>query len=74
MKKINLGQVIQIAANVGVLAGLLLLAFEVNQNREIIQAQTRHGVFQGIIDHLLPLAIDGELAEMSLKNAGGSTI
>ena len=50
MKKIDLGQTIGIVANVGVIAGLLLLAFELNQNREITEAQTRHQVSQSMVD------------------------
>ncbi len=41
MKKIDLGQTITIFANVGVLAGLLLLAYELQQNNEFLSAQAR---------------------------------
>jgi len=39
MKKIDLGQTISIVANLGVLAGLILLIVELNQNRELAQAE-----------------------------------
>jgi hypothetical protein len=39
MKKIDLGQTLSIVANVGVLAGILLLVYELNQTRELAQAQ-----------------------------------
>jgi hypothetical protein len=39
MKKIDLGQTVAILANVGVLAGILLLVYELNQTRELAQAQ-----------------------------------
>ena len=39
MKKIDAGSGLQIIANVGVLAGLLLLVYELNQTRELSQAQ-----------------------------------
>jgi hypothetical protein len=41
MKKIDLGQSISIVANVGVIAGLLLLAFELRQNNEALGLQAR---------------------------------
>ncbi len=57
MKKIELGQTLTILANVGVLAGILLLAFELSQNREMMTAQTRNEISQGAIA-LLTLAIN----------------
>jgi hypothetical protein len=44
MEKIDLGQIIGIAANLGVLAGILLLVYELNQNRVMMQAQTRSAI------------------------------
>ena len=41
MKKIDIGQVFQILANVGVLIGIAFLAVELHQNNENIAAQTR---------------------------------
>ena len=40
MKKIDLGQTLGILANVGVVFGILLLAYELNQNRQMMEAQT----------------------------------
>ncbi len=57
MKKIELGQTLTILANVGVLAGILLLVFELSQNREMMTAQTRNEISQGAIE-LLTLAIN----------------
>ena len=41
MKKIDLGQTISILANVGVLAGIIFLAFELQQNNELMAQQQR---------------------------------
>ena len=71
MKKIDLGQTIGIIANVGVLAGLLLLAFELNQNRDLVQAQARHEVSQGVIDQFFGAASDGEFSELIRKGTSG---
>ncbi len=39
MNKIGLGQTIQILANIGVIAGIVFLAFELRQNNEALQTQ-----------------------------------
>lgn len=39
MKKIELGQSLEIIANVGVLVGIIFLAIEVNQNTAMIEAE-----------------------------------
>ena len=50
MKKLNPGQTISVLANVGVLIGILLLVYELNQNRVVAEAQTRAAITQVIID------------------------
>ncbi len=41
MKKVELGQAITILANVGVIAGIVFLAVELQQNNELLTAQAR---------------------------------
>ncbi len=41
MKKIDLGQTISILANVGVIGGIVFLAFELRQNSEQLEIQAR---------------------------------
>ena len=41
MKKIDLGQMFHILANLGVLGGILLLAYELHQNNELMAVQAR---------------------------------
>jgi len=43
MKKIDLGQSIQILANLGVIAGIIFLGFELRQNNEHLASQARLG-------------------------------
>jgi hypothetical protein len=43
MKSINLGQAIQILANVGVIAGIVMLALELRQNNELLGMELRAG-------------------------------
>ena len=42
MKRIEPGQVMTFITNVGVLGGLLLLAFELRQNNELVEAEALH--------------------------------
>ena len=41
-----------LAANLAVLVGLVLLVIEINQNNEIMRAQTRSGITGAIIDNI----------------------
>ena len=48
MKKLDVGQVITILANVGVIAGIVFLAFELQQNNDLLKEQVRSGIVSGI--------------------------
>jgi len=39
MKKIDLGQIVTVLANVGVIVGIAFLALEINQNNRLLRAQ-----------------------------------
>ena len=41
MKKIDLAQTLNTLANVGVIAGIIFLAFELRQNNDLLTAQAR---------------------------------
>ncbi len=41
MKTLNLGQTVSILANVGVIAGIIFLGVELQQNNELMEAQAR---------------------------------
>jgi hypothetical protein len=64
MKKIDVGQSLTLLANVGVLAGLLLLVYELNQNREITKAQLRSDYADQVIGQLEVIYANPELAEL----------
>jgi len=71
MKKVDLGKAITILANVGVLVGILLLAYELNQNRQMMQAQTRSAIADGITEFLVNIGSDPELSDLwALGGAG----
>jgi hypothetical protein len=74
MKKIEFGQFIGVLANVGALVGLLLLVFELNQNRQLTRAQIRHELAMGIVEHLGLVANNSQLASVLRRGASGDEL
>ncbi len=64
MKKIDLGQTLSLIANVGVIAGILLLVYELNQNRAMMEAQVRQQISQGVADGHFAVATNPDLSEI----------
>jgi hypothetical protein len=56
MKKLDLGQVITISANVGVIIGIFFLVIEVRQNNLLMMSQTRSQISQSISNLLISQA------------------
>ena len=72
MKKIDFGQTLQLLGNVGVVVGILLLVYELNQNRDMMEAQTRHEIAQSIVEQLGEIASNGDLADLLRRARCGS--
>ncbi len=70
----RLNQFIQIAANFGVILSITFLAFELSQNREMMKAQTRHEMSQGVVDLLLTEATNPELSRILNRGLSGEEI
>ena len=64
MKKIDLGRSVGVLANLGVLAGILLVVFELNQNREMMRAQTRHDISSEFVGIMISVANNEQLANL----------
>lgn len=60
MKKIDLGETMQLVANLSVIAGLFFLAFQVRQNTAAVQAQTLQGLEEASASYLENLGRDTE--------------
>lgn len=58
MKKIGIGQAFAVLANIGVLAGLVLVAVQISQNSEIARAQLENDYY--LADMQLELAMMGD--------------
>jgi len=63
LKKLDLGQTITILANVGVVAGIIFLAFELQQNNDQLQSQTRANLYR----------MQAEIQRDIFTNVGGVT-
>lgn len=67
MKKIELGQTLQLLGNAGVIVGIFLLAYELNQNRELMQAQTRSDITDQLLNIIFQEVNTPGLPEALLK-------
>ena len=72
MKKLDVDKTLHVLGSVGVIAGILLLAYELNQNRQMMEAQTRHELSMGIVDIQLTTASSPALLEGYSKADGAS--
>ena len=67
MKKIDLGQKITILANVGVIAGIVFLGIELQQNNALIASQTRFNRLSAATGTNTLVADNADLAEIIAK-------
>ena len=73
MKKIDLGQMIGILANVGVIAGIIFLAVELQQNQRMVMAQTRNEIARMTIE-LQQVNRDPEQARIIIRGNAGEQL
>ena len=67
MKKIDLGQTFQVLANIGVIAGIAFLAYEMRQNTAEIRASTLNGMIGMSAQYLIDTSLDPEFQRLSRK-------
>jgi len=67
MKKIDLGQTIGILANIGVIAGIVFLALELEQNNDLLQSEAEYRLFENRSRIAREVYRDAELAELMDK-------
>ena len=67
MKKIDLGQIFGILANLGVIAGIVFLAVELGQNNELMAAEARFNRLSIATESMTILAENPDLAEFLLR-------
>ena len=69
MKKIDLGQTISILANIGVIAGIVFLALELQQNNTLLSAQARSELANRRTGFIEMVINSQDLAEIVVKKA-----
>ena len=74
MKKIDTGQMIAVLANVGVIAGIAFLAFELRQNNSLLRAQASFNLLQNRIEYRTDIVRDPEFAEFWAENLAGGRV
>lgn len=67
MKNVGLGQTIHTLANVGVIAGIVFLAYEMRQNTQAVQSASAESYLSGGSALDLRIAQDSELASLLIK-------
>lgn len=70
----RLNRWLTLGANLGVLVGIALLIVEIDQNRDMMRAQTRHDIAAGIVDLLLVPASNQQLAELMYRAENGGQL
>jgi len=74
MKKIDIGQTIQILANVGVLAGIIFLIFEIQQNTVVAEMQAADDYLASTSELNIAVSQSAELAELLVKSRNGDEL
>jgi hypothetical protein len=74
MKRIEPGQLMTVITNIGVLGGLLLLAFELRQNNELMEADARMNRTAMSVDAWRFFAENGDLAELRERENSGEEL
>ena len=65
---------LSLAANLGVLIGIILLVAELDQNREMMRAQTRNELSRGVLELLGSLVENKNLADVMVRANNGEEL
>ena len=74
MKKIDVGQTLQIVGNFGVILGILLLVYELNQNRDMAAAQIRNSLAQATATLMRDEAQNVQVLDVSMRGIAGEPL
>ena len=74
MKRIDIGQLAQFLGNLGVIASVVFLALEINQNTTLLEAEARTARAQIRIDAYDHLANNADLIRARIKDRNGETL
>ena len=71
MKKLDLGQTISIVANLGVIAGIVFLGIELQQNNALMESEARRNRSAFAEQVNMAIAMNGELASLLSRDLQG---
>lgn len=74
MRKIDIGQSIQILANVAVLASIVVLGIELRQNTRAVELAAAQSYLAGGSDLDLRIATDPQLAALLIRSSGSEPL
>jgi hypothetical protein len=74
MKADKVNRWLTLGANIGVLIGIILLVFELDQNREMIRAQTRNDISRQISDYLGMVGMDSQITNLLRRAEAGEEL
>jgi hypothetical protein len=74
MKKIDPGQTITIFANIGVIAGIGLLAIELNQNNALLRNEARYNLHLARTGEIEQFALNERLGDIWAKARDGEPL
>jgi len=74
MKKFDFGQTVTVLANVGVIAGIVFLGYELRQNNELLRTDARRGLMENRVEANKRLSDDAQLMPLRLKAARGEPL
>ena len=74
MKKLDIWQITQLLGNLGIVAGILLLVYELNQNRAMMAAQTRNSIAQASAALIQNEATKPAYLEVMLRGMDGEEL
>ena len=74
MKKIDLGQTIAIIANIGVIAGIVFLAVELQQNNRLLDAQVSYNLLLSRTESRDETYFNPEFADFRFKVVSGEEL
>ena len=74
MKKIDLGRTINTLANLGVIAGIVFLAVELNQNNQLLELEAKATLSEYLQNGWDRIASDPELVDLFIKDRNGEQL
>ena len=74
MKKIEPAQIAGLVANIGVIFGILLLAYELRQNNDLMEAEARLSRTNMAVEAWRLTAANGELTELRAREGRGEEL